>query len=174
LSGPGILGPANLSETRSQGEKKMKSKILVLLLVGLAACAAADKKSDKRPPAPTPTAKAVVIAIPADAVEVAPYTFRSTDAQGNVWIYRQTPFGVSRTEDKPISADEAKKAQDSKDQLIQATSAVEDGDSIRFVRKSPFGRTEWQKKKTDLNEIEQAVWNRELAKHDTPESASKD
>jgi hypothetical protein len=153
----------------------MKSTIPVLLLVGLATfAAAADKKSDQKPVAKTPTAKAAVITVPADAVEVAPYTFRSTDTQGKVWIYRQTPFGVSRTEDKPVSADEAKKAQDSKDQLIQATSAVEDGDSVHFVRNSPFGRTEWQKKKTDLNEIEQAAWNRVLAKHDTPESASKD
>ena len=153
----------------------MKSSITVLLLVGLAAfAAAADQKSDKKPAAKTPTAKAAVIAIPADAVEIAPYTYRSIDAKGTAWIYRQTPFGVSRTEEKALSADEAKKIQDSKDQVIQATTAVEDGDSIHFVRNSPFGRTEWQKKKTDLNEIEQAVWNRELAKHNTPESASKD
>lgn len=153
----------------------MKSTILVLLLVGIAACAAAaDQKSDKKPAAKTPAAKAAVITIPADAVEVAPYTYRSTDAKGNVWIYRQTPFGVSRTEDKPVSADEAKKALESKDQVIQATSAVEDGDSIHFIRNSPFGRTEWRKKKTDLNEIEQAVWSRELAKRAAPESASKD
>jgi len=153
----------------------MKSKILVLLLVGLAAFAApADQKSGKKTAAKAPTAKAAVITIPADAVEVAPYTYRSTDANGKVWIYRQTPFGVSRTEDKPVSADEARKAQDSKDQLVRATSATEDGDSIHFVRNSPFGRTEWRKKKTDLNEIEQAVWSRELAKRAAPESASKD
>jgi len=153
----------------------MKSKILVLLLLGLAACAAAaDQKSDKKPAAKAPTAKAAVITIPTDAVEVAPYTFRSADAQGKVWIYRQTPFGVSRTEDKPLSADDAKKTQESKDQMIQTTSAAEEGDSIHFVRNSPFGRTEWQKKKTDLNEIEQAVWSRELAKRATPENASKD
>jgi hypothetical protein len=153
----------------------MKTSITVLLLVGLAAfAAAADQKSGKKPADKTPTAKAAVITIPPDAVEVAPYTYRSTDAKGTAWIYRQTPFGVSRTEEKPLSVDEARKIQDSKDQVIQATTAVEDGDSIRFVRNSPFGRTEWRKKKTDLNEIEQAVWNRELAKHSTPESASKD
>jgi len=153
----------------------MKSKILVLLLVGLPAfAAAADQKSDKKPAAKAQTAKAAAITIPADAAEVAPYTFRSTDAKGTVWIYRQTPFGVSRTEEKPLSADDAKKIQESKNQMIQATSATEEGDFIHFVRNSPFGQTEWQKKKTDLNEIEQAVWSRELAKRATPESASKD
>lgn len=149
----------------------MKSRVLVLLFVGLASFAmAADQKSDKK----KPQAKAQEITIPADAVEIAPYTYRSTDAKGKVWIYRKTPFGVSRTEDKPVSADAAKKSQDSKDQLIQATSAVEDGDSVRFVRSSPFGPTEWKKKKTDLNEIEQVVWSRELAKRGASESASKD
>jgi len=149
----------------------MKSKVLVLLLMGLAAFAAA---AEKKPAKKTPAAKTQEITIPADAVEVDPYTYRATDAKGMVWIYRKTPFGVSRTEDKPVSADGPKKAQDSKDQLIQATSATEDGESIRFVRESPFGRTEWRKKKTDLSEIEQAAWSRELAKRSAAERASKD
>lgn len=149
----------------------MKSKVLVLLLMGLASLAAA---ADKKPAKKTPTAKAQEITIPADAVEVDAYTYRATDAKGKVWIYRKTPFGVSRTEDKPVLADDPKKAEDSKDQLIHATSAVEDGDSVRFTRESPFGRTEWRKKKTDLSEIEQAVWSRELAKRGAAESASKD
>lgn len=156
-------------------EKKVKSTILVLSLLGLACfAAAADQKSDKKPNPKAPVTKAVALTIPSNAVEVAPYTYRSIDPQGKAWIYRKTPFGVSRTEDKPASADDVKKTQDSKDQQIQTTTAVEDGDSIRFVRNSPFGRTEWQKKKTDLNEVEQAVWSREQAKRSNPESASKD
>jgi len=149
----------------------MKSKVLVLLLMGLATFAAA---ADKKPAKKTPAAKTQEITIPADAVEVDAYTYRATDAKGKVWIYRKTPFGVSRTEDKPALVDDSQKAQDTKDQLISATSAVEDGDSIRFVRESPFGRTEWRKKKTNLSEIEQAAWSRELAKRDAPETASKD
>lgn len=149
----------------------MKPGRFVLLCIAFAAfAAAADQKSDTK----KPLAKAQEITIPADAVEISPYTFRSTDSQGKVWIYHKTPFGVSRTEDKPVSADDAKKSQDAKDQLIRATSATEEGDSIRFVRSTPFGRTEWSKKKTDLNDIEQAVWNREVAKRVAPESASKD
>jgi len=140
-------------------------------MLSLASCAmAADQKPDKK----KPSVKAQEIAIPAGAVEVAPYTFHYTDPKGKAWVYRQTPFGISRTEDKPVLPDDAKKTQEAKDQLVQSTSAAEVGDSIRFVRNSPFGRTEWQKKKTDLNEVEQTVWNRELAKRGASESASQD
>ena len=38
----------------------------------------------------------------------------------------------------------------------------------------PFGHTKWQRKKTELNEVERAVWNRELQKRGTHENASKD
>jgi len=153
----------------------MKSKILVLSLMSLACfAAAADQKSDKKPAPKAPAAKAVAITIPSNAVEVAPYTYRSIDPQGKAWIYRQTPFGISRTEDKPASVDDTKKIQESRDQMIQSTTAVDQGDSIHFVRNSPFGRTEWLKKKTDLNEVEQAVWSREQSTHTNPESASKD
>ncbi|SRR5579864_2385851 len=150
----------------------MKSTILALLLVGLATFAvAADQKSDKNK---KPAAKAQEITIPADAVEIAPQTYRSTDNKGKAWIYHRTPFGISRTEDKPVSPESEQKTADAKEQFLQTTTAVEDGESIRFVRDSPFGRAEWSKKKTDLNEIEQAVWNRELAKRGIPETASKD
>jgi hypothetical protein len=150
-------------------------KVTILILFSLSAApfaTAADKKSDKKTSA-TPT-KAEEIKVPVDAVEVGPYTYRYTDPKGKAWIYRKTPFGISRTEDKAMPADVAKKIQDSKDQLIERTSATEDGDSIRFVRSSPFGRTEWKRKKAELNEIEQAVWSRELAKRVVAASASKD
>ena len=153
----------------------MKAAISILLFATVVSTLAADQKSAKKQaPAKTPTTKAAVLTVPADAVEIAPYTFRSIDAQGRTWIYRQTPFGVSRTEDKPLSPEDSKKMQESKDRQIDSTSASENGDSIRFVRNSPFGRTEWQKKKTDLNDIEQAVWARELAKRASAESAAKD
>lgn len=148
----------------------MKSTILALLLIGLVS--AADKPAEKKS-APSP-AKAREITVPAGAVEVEPYTYRYTDPDGKKWLYRKTPFGVMRMEDKPVSAEDAKKAQDEKDRLIQSTTAVEDGDSVRFARQTPFGRSEWRRTKTQLNEIEQAVWNRELQKRTVVESATKD
>src|SRR5260370_30899202 len=42
--------------------------------------------------------------VPADAQEIQPHLYRSTDAQGKKWLYRPTPFGPSKGEDKPGDA----------------------------------------------------------------------
>src|SRR6202035_3724108 len=147
----------------------MKLTILALLSMGLASAALADDKQSDKKPAP---AKAQQITIPADAIEVDPYTYRYTDPAGKSWLYRKSPFGVSRIEEKAASPEAVKKNQQAKDGLIDATSAHEDGDSIRFDRDWPFGHMEWRRKKTELNEVEQAVWNRELHKRAARESTS--
>ena len=155
----------------------MKLGIVVVLMMGLAAeIIAADKagvKKVKPAPASRP-AQATEITIPAGAVEVEPYIYRYTDAAGKKWIYRKSPFGVMRMEDKPASASAEQKLQDDQTRLIESTSAIEEGDAIRFERAWPFGRTQWQRKKTDLNDVERAVWNRELQKREAHQSASKD
>ncbi|MCU1274786.1 MAG: hypothetical protein JWO48_2217 [Bryobacterales bacterium] len=155
----------------------MKLGIFVVLVMGLAAeIIAADKpgvKKVKPAPASAP-AKATEITIPAGAVEVEPYIYRYTDPAGKNWIYRKTPFGVMRLEDKPVSANAAQNMQDDQTRLIESTSAAEDGDAIRFERAWPFGRTQWKRKKTELNDVERAVWNREMQKRATHENASKD
>jgi hypothetical protein len=91
--------------------------------------------------------------IPAGAVLVAPGSYRYTDQAGTAWIYRQTPFGVARLEDKP-AAEVASPGQD----YIRAT---EDGDTIRFERPGPFGHYRWQRKKSELSDSERAIWNRQ-------------
>ncbi len=154
----------------------MKLGIFVLMMglaVELIAAGKAADKKGKPAPAAAP-AQATEITIPAGAVEVEPYIYRYTDAAGKKWIYRKTPFGVMRLEDKPLSANAAEKLQDERTRLIESTSAVEEGDAIRFERAWPFGRTQWQRKKTELNDVERAVWNRELQKRETHENASKD
>jgi hypothetical protein len=151
----------------------MKLTILALLMIGLASAAGAADQPTKKKAAPAP-AKIREITVPAGAVEIEPYTYRYTDPNGKSWLYRKTPFGVMRAEEKPVSAEDAKKAQDEKDRLIESTSAVEDGDSVRFARQTPFGRSEWRRTKTQLNEVEQAAWNRELQKRAVVESATKD
>jgi hypothetical protein len=155
----------------------MKLGIFVVSMMGLAAeIMAADKPAAKKvKPAPAAAPKqATEITIPAGAVEVEPYIYRYADPAGKNWIYRKTPFGVVRLEDKPVSANAAEKLQDDRTRLIESTSAIEEGDAIRFERAWPFGRTQWQRKKTELNDVERAVWNRELQKREAPESASKD
>jgi len=111
-------------------------------------------------PAPQAPSGAVA-APPAGAVEFAPGSFRYTDAQGKKWIYRRTPFGVARLEDAaappaPLSA-AARKS-------LDAVRATEAGDSIRFERATPFGVQTWQTRKADLDEMEQAVWNRQCGR----------
>ena len=155
----------------------MKLGILVVLMMALAAETFADDKPAAKKAKPAPAAapaKATEITIPAGAVEVEPYIYHYTDPAGKKWIYRKTPFGVMRLEDKPVSASDSQKMQDDQTRLIESTSAVEDGDAIRFERIWPFGRTQWKRQKTELNDVERAVWNRELQKRATHENASKD
>jgi len=149
----------------------MKLKICTLLMVCVAGATAADKPAPKK--AKTAPNKVQDVTIPAGAVEVEPYTYRFTDAQGKKWIYRKTPFGISRAEDKAVEdpkAEDPKKAENAR--LIEMTNAVEDGDTVRFERPGPFGVTKWQRKKTELNEVEHAVWDRELQKRASGENAT--
>lgn len=87
--------------------------------------------------------------LPPDAKKIEPFAWSWTDTNGKKWIYRKTPFGLVRSEDKP-------EAQPTAESKIPVT-FTDQGDSIRFDRKSPFGVTTWTKKKTDLNEEEKKI-----------------
>lgn len=126
----------------------MKTKIILTLVLAVGAVSAADKKPKNVKASKTTTA------IPADAVPTQDGSFRYTDPQGKKWLYRNTPFGVSKVEEKP--AEQVAPAA-----VDERTKAVESGDTIRFERPGPFGPTRWEKKKTDLDASEQAVWDRE-------------
>jgi hypothetical protein len=133
----------------------MKLRILVLLALPLIWLIAQEKKADKKT---QPKAKDPVVetSIPAGAKEIAPNTYRYTDPKGKTWIYRRTPFGVAKLPDRPVKPGP---------QLPEDMKAFEEGDSIRFERPTPFGKTlRWVRKKTELNEMEQAVWDHERKK----------
>ncbi|HUJ22657.1 MAG TPA: hypothetical protein VLX58_14090 [Bryobacteraceae bacterium] len=148
----------------------MKLACVALFMVGFITAAPATEPTKSKP---APTAKKVEpVTIPAGAVEVEPYTYRYTDTAGKSWLYRKTPFGVTRMEDKPGSTDATQRAQDLKTRLIDSTTATEHGESVRFERVWPFGKTQWERKKTELNEVERAVWNRELEKRAGRENTS--
>jgi hypothetical protein len=129
---------------------------------GSAEKSATEKKATKPRPAPAP------LTLPAGVRETAPGTYSYTDPQGKKWIYRKTPFGLARVPDetKPPTRDE----QQTTEKVIAQTHAVADGDSIRFERPGPFGVYRWTKKKTDLTEVEQAVWDRDRAKEPAADS----
>ena len=100
--------------------------------------------------APRTTRPASALAIPANAVQTAPGTYRYTDADGKVWWYRQTPFGVARVADQPAPRP-----------VVDGTHAREEGNAIVFERPGPFGVYRWRKQKSALTESERAVWERE-------------
>jgi hypothetical protein len=121
-------------------------KLLAISFFSLTLVLAADPP--KKAPAP--------ITIPASAVKADDGSYHYTDKDGKKWIYRKTPFGIARMEDKPAEIKPA-----DADAAIKAT---EDGEVIKFERPGPFGAYKWERKKSELTESEQAIWKREQAK----------
>ena len=135
----------------------MKLKICILAALAVLVVNGEDRQAAKKAPATKKSTAAAAqpeITLPAGAVQVEPGAYTFTDAKGKKWIYRQTPFGLSRAEDKPA----AEAAPAPKATVITATEA---GDVIKFERPGPFGPYRWEKKKNaDLAEDERAAWER--------------
>jgi hypothetical protein len=136
----------------------MKLRICFAIALGVFIALAEDQPAPKKESTKKSTAPPAELTLPAGAkqVEIGTYTF--TDAQGKKWIYRKTPFGLARIEDKPVVASAAPTA--SGDGIV----AKEDGDTIRFERPGPFGTYRWQKKKSELADDEKAAWERSKEK----------
>ena len=132
----------------------MKLPYIALLA---ALCASTLPAQTKNPKDPQPPAKNVLkpTEIPKDAVKMQDGSYRYTDSKGKKWIYRNTPFGVSKVEDVPDTRPK---------ETFDNVTAKEDGDVIKFERPSPFGVYKWETRKSDLSEMEKAVWEREKAK----------
>jgi hypothetical protein len=122
------------------------------------------KKTAAKPAPPTAELK-----LPGGATMVEPGTYTYTDAHGKKWIYRKTPFGLSRAEDKPAPADAVPAPPPG-----AGVTATEDGDSVRFERPSPFGVYKWQKKKSDLTDDERAAWEHSQTKTASSEKAKQE
>jgi len=133
--------------------------LFTLALILTASVSAQTKKSTRKTTdtstvTTTTTARQALPAavIPKGAVEGADGNFHFTDPQGKKWTYRNTPFGVSKVEDK----DPGTPAPPQQDTLTTATDA---GDSVNFSKPSPFGTVKWTKKKTEMDANETSVWN---------------
>ena len=120
---------------------------------GRPAAQSATKAPAKAPPAKTQPGKP--LEVPAGAVEAEPGLFRYTDSGGKKWMYRRTPFGVVRWEDKPDASAAAP--------LPDNLKAFEEGDAVRFERTTPFGVSKWVRKKSELDDQERSVWERDRA-----------
>jgi hypothetical protein len=132
----------------------MKLKICLAIALGVFVALAEDQPAPKKQRAKKIAAPPAELTLPAGAKQVDVGTYTFTDAQGKKWIYRKTPFGLARLEDKPIEPSAAPAA--SGDKIV----ATEDGDTIRFERPGPFGVYKWQKKKSELADDEKAAWER--------------
>jgi hypothetical protein len=167
----------------------MKKTICILLLSAAAVVASAQttpaptaqttpKAKTKAKPAPAASAP---LKIPSDAVKTEDGSYRWTDPHGKVWLYRDTPFGVSRMAGQSGTNVPAgymatpfgvtKKATTNEPVAPvppgdpnEHVTAVAHGGMIRFEKPNPFGATAWEKKATDLTPDEQKIWDREQAK----------
>ena len=129
------------------GENKYMKKTLVLFAIFCAPLCAADKATNKgTAPAPRQSGQS----IPKGAKEIEPYLYSYQDAGGKKWLYRQTPFGIVKMEDKPQPAPV----------VVQETNpivATDLGETVSFQKQTPFGTQTWTKKKSELSEEEKVL-----------------
>ncbi|MEO7142519.1 MAG: hypothetical protein ABI165_03360 [Bryobacteraceae bacterium] len=141
---------------------------MLAIPVALMAGDANQNKNNDAKPGAAPAAKADAArpaTLPDGAKEVAPYTYKWTDRQGKKWVYRQTPFGFSRQEDKPAPATAPEPAAAGRQTIV-----VEDGDVVHFERATPFGSAKWTKPKSELTADEKALLERQQQQKSGSES----
>jgi hypothetical protein len=120
--------------------------------------ALAQKQPDKKQKSET---------IPAEATEISSGLFKHTDASGKTWLYRKTPFGIQKNADHPVSAPIVEPVPEKRGNPFNDTKAaaspapaakvVEDGDTYKFERSTPFGPVRWTRKKSELTPDEQEI-----------------
>jgi hypothetical protein len=138
------------------------------LSVGFAEKQATEKTRTETPKNAKTAKPDNAVTIPADATEVTPGIYRHTDSSGKSWRYRKTPFGVVKMEDKspdatpPASPDTPSNPFGGAPGASAAANitAVEEGDTVRFERATPFGPYKWTRKKSELTADEQQVLER--------------
>lgn len=101
---------------------------------------------------PQQKAAAALPGLPEGAEEVSPNLYRYTDPQGKKWMYRNTPFGYSKWEEK--SGDQNRAAETSSS---AGTTMTDLGDTVQFQRLTPFGPQKWTRKKSELSDEEKAT-----------------
>ncbi len=147
----------------------MKS-ITILFAAGLVFTAAGQSTSSDTKSSDTKAKKVTKVpdspTIPPDATPVGDGSFRYVDKNGKKWIYRNTPFGVSKSEERPAAQAVQQVADD-------PTKSEDAGDSVKFTRPTPFGAKVWTKKKTELDAYEKSIWDRDRKKAETPADGSE-
>jgi hypothetical protein len=123
-------------------------------------------KANKKKKAAAPAQPSARITIPKDAVlDPKDGNYHYTDKNGRKWVYMMNPMGVSRWEDKGASAKSTAPAQPASSQRFSDDpnlKAIDQGDTVKFVRTTPFGPQTWTKKKSELTDDERAMLKPEV------------
>ncbi len=133
----------------------MKKLRFALLLAPVVLFAADGAKNGQKKPAPPKAAMATKLAVPQGAVAQKDGTWRFTDSNGQRWIYRDSPFGITRVPDTG-------KEEPVQEQTAGMKASEVDG-QIHFERPGPFGPVRWVRTKDQMNEAERKVWERDCA-----------
>jgi hypothetical protein len=150
--------PATTPATTPATPPARRSAPLVPRPAPKAATAAQSRKTAQpsKPPqgqkakAPTPAPS-----IPPGATLLEPNLYRYTDSSGKTWNYRQTPFGITKWEE--TSAPAAHSTAHPNPGKSEPVSVTDLGDSYRFQKKTPFGESNWVRKKSELTDEEKAL-----------------
>jgi hypothetical protein len=121
-----------------------------LLVAALAFTFTASAQDVKNAPKANTQSKVADASVPAGAKRIDAYTWHHTDAKGQEWVYRQTPFGLTK-------APKQTKVEDLPDSDVPVQ--VEDkGATLVFKRINAFGAQTWQRAKSELNADEKRYW----------------
>jgi hypothetical protein len=136
----------------------------------------APVSAQSKPAEAAPAVPGPAVTVPAGASETSPGVYKHTDSSGKNWTYRKTPFGVVRSADGAAAEPAADtKANAPKRESPFAggktapasapvTKAVEDGDTVRFERSTPFGPTRWTRKRSELSADETEILEQSRAR----------
>lgn len=122
-----------------------KTFFVLMTVVAMSAAVQSEKKA-----VPEWDSKSRPAKVPAEAVQVDDYTWRLAGQDGKTWLYRRTPFGIVKFEDKPSPLPAAE----------ETLKVTEKNGEATFERRTPFTSYRWTKKVTELDETEKAALER--------------
>jgi hypothetical protein len=140
----------------------MKRLLIALIVISAlpalaqtqASSAAKTQKKKKAAPA---SQKAGPMTVPKGAVlDPKDGNYHYKDKNGKKWVYMMTPMGPSRWEDKGPGAAPEHPSSDrfSADPNLKA---LDQGNTVKFTRSTPFGNQSWTKKKSELTDDERSM-----------------
>lgn len=134
----------------------MKKTILMTMMLAAGTLQlGAETPAKKTPPAAAPSAKA--LELPADAKASGTNQWTHTDEKGQEWIYKRTPFGLTRLP-KPGSALANAQGQNAMpSRMHEGITVREEGELVHFARVGPFGPMKWTKRRDELSEVERTA-----------------